>query len=296
MKKYFSLLILMVFFAANAQVTANRFFYELTYKPKKDSAKTEKVMFALDVAPEKSLFRDYTMIAQDSLMKVKVEEMQKAGVFKDMSNSITWPKFTYRVIKTYPTMETQYAEAISSGFTPVNLAYNETPVFNWKIGSETMKIGEYNTQKATTTFGGRMWTAWFSKDLPMQDGPYKFSGLPGLIVKIEDTDKNYSFELKGNRPIKDWSEYTYLEKMQSGGSPKTVEVDRSKFESKFSEYKNDPFGSMRSQMTPEIMSTKLPGSDKTVGDMVKDGEKRIKKLYGAIDNPIELVKPDSKKK
>jgi GLPGLI family protein len=43
------------------------------------------------------------------------------------------------------------------------------------------------------------------------DGPYKFSGLPGLIVKIEDADKNYSWELKGNKKIENYSELTYME-------------------------------------------------------------------------------------
>lgn len=295
MKKYITIFILLFAFVAQAQVTANRFFYELTYKPKKDSAKTEKVMFSLDITPERSVFRDYTMIAQDSTMKAMVEEMQKAGVYKDMMKSIKWPKFSYKITKSYPSFEVEYAEAITSGFTPVNLAYKEKPTFDWKIGSETMKIGEYNTQKATTNFGGRTWTAWFSKDLPMQDGPYKFSGLPGLIVKIEDKDQNYSFELKGNKPVKDFQEFTYFEKMQTGSGPKTIELDREKFESKFADYKKDPFGSMRSQMTPEIMNTKLPGSDKTVGEMVKDGESRLKKLYGNTDNTIEISTPTKKK-
>ena len=296
MKKYFSVFILLVFFAANAQVTANRFFYELTFKPKKDSAKVEKVMFVLDITPEKSYFRDYTMIAQDSILKIQIEEMQKAGMYKDISKSLKMPKFSYKIIKSYPSMEVQYGEAILSGFSPVTLSYNETPIFNWKIEKETMKIGEYNTQKATTSYAGRNWIAWFSKDIPLQDGPYKFSGLPGLIVKIEDKDKNYSWELRGNKPEKDFQEYTYLEKMQSGGSPKTIEVNRAKFETTFSDYKKDPFGSIRSQIPAEALKNKMPGSDKTVGEMIKDQEKMVKDIYGATNNPIELEIATSKNK
>lgn len=59
------------------------------------------------------------------------------------------------------------------------------------------KIGEFNTQKAETNFAGRKWIAWFTSDIPFQDGPYKFHGLPGLIVKIESADKTHSMELKG---------------------------------------------------------------------------------------------------
>jgi GLPGLI family protein len=77
--------------------------------------------------------------------------------------------------------------------------YDDPVKFTWNIQPEKQKIGEYNTQKATTEFGGRKWTAWFSSDIPFQDGPYKFYGLPGLIVKIEDDEKNYSWMLSGNK-------------------------------------------------------------------------------------------------
>jgi GLPGLI family protein len=69
--------------------------------------------------------------------------------------------------------------------------------FEWKIGSETQVIAGYHCQLAETRYGGRTWQAWFTKEIPVSDGPYKFSGLPGLIVKIQDTRKQYSFELVG---------------------------------------------------------------------------------------------------
>ena len=99
MKKIISLLLLTAFLAVNAQETANRFFYELTFKPKTDSAKLDKVMMILDITKEKSLFRDYTMVAQDSIMKIQVEQMQKSGVYKDMSKMVTMPKFSEKIYK-----------------------------------------------------------------------------------------------------------------------------------------------------------------------------------------------------
>jgi GLPGLI family protein len=53
----------------------------------------------------------------------------------------------------------------------------------------------YKSQKATCNFGGRSWVAWFAPELPYSDGPYKFNGLPGLIVKISDTRNHYVFEM-----------------------------------------------------------------------------------------------------
>ncbi len=63
-----------------------------------------------------------------------------------------------------------------------------------KFGTKEKFNGE--AQKATTEFAGRKWTAWFTEELPFQDGPYKFRGLPGLIVKLEDATQSHVFELK----------------------------------------------------------------------------------------------------
>ena len=56
--------------------------------------------------------------------------------------------------------------------------------YQLRVYARLEKIGEFETQKAETFIFGRKWTAWFSPEIPIQDGPYKFRGLPGLIVKI----------------------------------------------------------------------------------------------------------------
>lgn len=291
MKNLFSIFFIALFAFASAQdndskETANRFFYELTFKPKKDSAKVEKVMAALDIVKDRSVYRDYTAVGQDSIIKVQVEAMQKSGVFKDLSKSFKMPKFSEKIVKYYPDMKMQYIERIASGFTPMNIGYNETIKFDWKISNEKAKIGSYNAQKATTEFGGRKWTAWFSTDLPFQDGPYKFSGLPGLIVKIEDEGKNYSWVLQGNRKVPNWEELTYAEKVSNVGL-KVTEMPREKFEKTFNDFKKDPFATIRPMMTQEMMSKSIPGMDGTIGDMIKKQEKTYKDFFNSNDNPIE---------
>ena len=68
--------------------------------------------------------------------------------------------------------------------------------FIWNITNESQKIGDYNCTKATTTFRGRNYVAWFTKEVNIKNGPWKFSGLPGLIVNVYDTDKMYNYELQ----------------------------------------------------------------------------------------------------
>lgn len=296
MKKLFSIFLITLFAFANAQdtkETANRFFYELTFKPKKDSAKLDKVITILDITDKnRSIYQDYTIIAQDSIMKVELEAMKKAGVMKDLSKSLKSPKISSKIYKFYPGMKIQYADKIANGFTPTTIGYNEDLKFNWNILSEKQKIGEYNTQKATVEFGGRNWTAWFSTDIPFQDGPYKFYGLPGLIVKIEDSDKNYSWVLQGNKKIKDFTELSYAESLMNV-STKVNELSREKFEKAFNDFKKDPFASVRPMMTQEMMSKSIPGMDGTIGDMMKKQEKQYKEFYNSNDNPIEKEQASS---
>jgi GLPGLI family protein len=306
MKKFFSVffIALVTFVSAqekDSKETANRFFYELTFKPKKDSTKTDKVITILDITDKnRSIYQDYTVIAQDSIMKIEIEAMQKAGVMKDLSKTLKTPKISARVYKTYPSMKIQYVDKIANGFTPSNIGYSEDLKFNWNILNDKQKIGEYNTQKATTEFGGRKWTAWFTTDLPFQDGPYKFFGLPGLIVKIEDDAKDYSWTLQGNKKVKDYTEYSYIENLMQAKGGKVNELSREKFEKTFNDFKKDPFASVRPMMTQEMMSKSIPGMDGTIGDMMKKQEKQYKDFYNANDNPIEKTQPaasqDKKKK
>ena len=295
MKWYKSLSFVLLFLVilANAQ-SANRFFYELTFKPKKGIDSLQKTVMILDVADKKSLYRDYLTVSQDSVLKIEVEKMQKAGVFKDLSKSFQMPKFAYKITKEYPTMKVNFSERMLNSV----FGYNEEPKFNWKISNDKQKIGEYEAQKATTEFGGRKWTAWFTESIPFPDGPYKFSGLPGLIVKIEDAEKNFSWVLTANKPLKEFEELSYSEKLsaQFGARNDVTIINRDKFESSFEEYKKDPFASIRAQITPEMKAMKMPGNDKTMGEMMSDQEKSIKDFYNASNNTVEIYTPEKAKK
>ena len=66
---------------------------------------------------------------------------------------------------------------------------------NWKISNETKTIDKYKVIKATCTFRGRNWEAWFTPDIPLLVGPWKFRGLPGLIIQIFDESKRFSYNL-----------------------------------------------------------------------------------------------------
>jgi len=66
---------------------------------------------------------------------------------------------------------------------------------NWKLLNDTATVAGVKCQKATVVYGGRIWEAWFGKSIALQEGPYIFHGLPGLIIRIADTDSNFIFSL-----------------------------------------------------------------------------------------------------
>lgn len=74
----------------------------------------------------------------------------------------------------YPDYKTEWYTAI--GRNQLKVGENRKP--EWKIHNEIAVVETYPSQKATAELGGRQWTAWFAKDLPLPEGSYKFYGLP----------------------------------------------------------------------------------------------------------------------
>lgn len=58
-----------------------------------------------------------------------------------------------------------------------------------------------------------------------------------MIVKIEDDQKNYSWVLQGNKKVKDYTEYSYIENLMQAKGGKVNELTREKFEKTFSDFK-----------------------------------------------------------
>lgn len=82
----------------------------------------------------------------------------------------------------------------------------ERPV--WILEDEGQEIAGYSCQKAKTTFKGRVWTAWYAPEIPIQEGPWKLWGLPGLILSAYDEHSLYSFVAVG---LKQKSEASTIE-------------------------------------------------------------------------------------
>ena len=67
----------------------------------------------------------------------------------------------------------------------------------WEIADSTKTILGYDCVMAKANYHGRDWTAWFTTDIPLQEGPWKLVGLPGLILEATESMGQHSFIATG---------------------------------------------------------------------------------------------------
>ena len=77
------------------------------------------------------------------------------------------------------------------------------------IADSTKQILDYHCQMARCKFKGRTWTAWFTTDIPLDNGPWKLCGLPGLILRAYDAKQQYIFNCVGMKQAKEGENITY---------------------------------------------------------------------------------------
>lgn len=172
-----------------------RFYYN--YKSTPDSLNKQNVLdelmsLELDIDKKESVFF--------SQIKLKSDSVMAANTIKGnwmMPNS--YIRTQYVIEKKLEHKETFFYTR-NHTIVPVSKVKNQRK-FDWNITNEKDSVLIYSVQKATAEFGGRIWNAWFTNDIPFSDGPYKFSGLPGLILKISDVTNSHNFELIGLEKI-----------------------------------------------------------------------------------------------
>jgi len=98
--------------------------------------------------------------------------------------------------KDYTTSKLYSEEKI---FNKVFNVEDDLELFDWQITNDTLSVLGYSCFKATTKFRGREFEAYFAKDIPISDGPMKFNGLPGLILKIKLINSEGTFTAEATK-------------------------------------------------------------------------------------------------
>lgn len=276
-----------VFIFLNSLLSAQSQRFSYQYQFISDSTKKENQqseLMVLDVTPSFSKFYSEVVFKNDSISKsIYDKETAATGSFTERSD-LHKGLIKYTVIKENPSQKTFFITRIGQS----KLKIEEKRNFDWKILAEKQTVGAFTVQKATTTFAGRKWIAWFTTEIPLQEGPYKFHGLPGLIVKIEDETKSHQFELKG---IKNLS----AEELKNIDPNKNfvydfgenVDMDYKKYKNFYIESRNDPNKSIRLALG-DMAAIEIDGKMMTTNEFLRDREKQMKAKIAQDNNILEL--------
>lgn len=253
---------------------ANRFVYDVEYRKDSTVNKIIKENFNLDIISGDLAYYNRLYYINDSIFAAK-------GIYGGFKGY----RLSSFIIKKRNENSYQSYEYIGD----VNFYKLTEPVRqDWKIKDSIKVSDDLHLQKATTEFGGRSWIAWFSKDIPVPYGPYKFNGLPGLIIELYDTKKDYYFKvIKSEKILGDYKRVS-LENSIS----RAISVDQPKLKKLKLELYDNPFKYIMNGRLSLPEGKKLELEDGTIlsKEELKPAEANERKKIKSFNNPIELDK------
>lgn len=258
-----------------------RFIYEYQFKTdstKLDSAKSE-IMY-LDISKKGSKFYSVSKYKADSTINAR----QKNNPDEPNFAGIKFGKINFVVEKAYP----EYSITMFDFIDINNYMVSDDRKMNWKILNEKEKIGEFQAQAAETFIYGRKWTAWFASEIPIQDGPYKFHGLPGLILKVADSKNTHVFKLKAVNKLSE--EKIWNSESEKISFLKAVKVDQNQFKKAFLENRENPTKGIRQLLASgaKVMKTDKDGKVVDIEESLREQERSKKEENKRKNNPLEL--------
>lgn len=150
------------------------------------------------------------MKADPKLFSIYTAELQQA-LEKSDNNMLNFKPLSLEYPLVVYTNYPQGKRTVQNVLFTDHYIYTEEAVpQKWSITSDTLTIFGYSCHKAKCSYRGRDYEAWFTIDIPTDKGPWKFCGLPGLILKVQDSKQHYIFEIQSikveKRPV-DYVEY-----------------------------------------------------------------------------------------
>lgn len=147
---------------------------------------------------------------------------------------------------------------------------DEVTPLKWELLDEVKQVHNYKAKKAKTKAFGKHWIAWYTEKIPVSYGPYKFQGLPGLILELYDEGNNFKFDLVEAKV--DTTNYSIYE------TANEVNSKRSEFEDKIKAYKNNP----------ERISMKTGDDVARDKNLLEQRKKQVAKKNNAIEKGLQF--------
>lgn len=182
--------------------------------------------------------------------RAKYQEMARNAYFSGNMDNMPAKDGTYYIVKSSEANTITYYD--NAGLD--KYFYQETvEPCEWVIGDSVKEILGYECFEATTDFHGRHWTAWFTPEIPLVNGPWKFDGLPGLILEAESEGGEYRFVATGLQQIRKPITPVYL----ADNYERTTRIDYLKAKRAFLD---NPMGQINAQLGGNITVVKADGS------------------------------------
>ncbi len=197
--------------------------------------------------------------------------LQEAGRGDEVPNRTA----SMYVFKDFEKQEQTVYDDYSDQFAKYNESFQE---MQWEVADSTKTILGYECLMARTAYHGRDWTAWFAPEIPVQDGPWKFTGLPGLILMVSESQGIHSFTANGIEATE----------QEIPGMPRDDwyhKEDRKKYLQGKCRHLQDPFADLAGGNLPANAKVFVNGRETTVGE-VRDLVRK------ELDNGYDLLEID----
>lgn len=265
-KKFKLILILFIFFTFSKSYSQKMIVvYDYKYKTDSLSPAHEDELMFLYINNKKSVFSSYTRFKTDSLYQL------------DPKTDFSKGEIMWKINKDYKSNRVWENQYIS----PNLYSFEDQYKLDWELINETKTAFGYTLRKARTSFRGRTWEAWYCPEIPFNDGPYKFHGLPGLIFEIKDRKNHYIFSLvkmyKTNFNPFDIQSSKLIDKQENITKKEYLKLKQIEIDDPAKNFKVD-FYSGKNILPP----------DRTPEDIIRGIEKRAKEKQAKYNNPIEL--------
>lgn len=265
--------VLLLLFPFLVSAQTHRFIYEYQYKSDSLAKEFSKDNMILDINPTEVKFYPYIYAEKDSINKIQ------------KTRSFIWEE-------NLPALTRKRNSNLNTAFVLLNdfFKIESKDEMTWELSSETKTIGNYKLQKATTKFGDRKWTAWFNTEITLNEGPYKFLGLPGLIFEITDDKQNFKFTLIKSYQLKET--YNIQEILETFAGEKPILVSQKTLLKKQLELFNDPLQDFKEDFKSATENTTfwVMGTQVKSIDQFKELSKQTQDEMRKNNNPIELDK------
>lgn len=253
----------------NAQI--QRLTFEFAYKMDSLKIETERDIYLLDVTRDCTKFYKEDFIRIDSLNKNSNDKIQAS--LPNGFNILVKRKTGQQVNKNYSFIDGKY------------YVFETFDKMAWTLKDKKKSVGNYTAQLAESDYGGRHWYAWFVKEIPLFEGPYKFNGLPGMIIEVYDIQHNFNFTLVSLSNLNESPDTQNILETNFGQKPLQVSLEKfneiliNAYYNLYSDFKNMKPGSW-SINTEDGRSIK---SLQELTSLVREEQDQMRKNYNPIN-------------